>query len=158
MKALFLFFASVLFLTPVMYSSSNMVNPSSEVVIPENETKNFTDDPVAYITENFDLKKHPEFLKSKDDLVFYVTFKCSKGHLVARYNGKGELVSTRQKFRNISVPVEVMTEIYRDYKGWEVKDIDYRASGKGKSTKAARYKILLEKEGQQMVYRKKIKL
>ena len=157
MKALISIFFATLFLAPVMNSSPDFKGTNSEVLIPENQTKKFTEDPVAYITKNFNLKNHPEFLASEDGSNFLVTFKCAKGRLEAKYNSKGELTSTRHKFKNVSIPSEIMADIYRDFKGWEVADINYKASGRGETVKTARYKILLKKDGQEKVFIKKVK-
>lgn len=128
-----------------------------EVIIPESEAERFTDDPVAYICQNFKIKEHSEFANSIGESVFYVTFRCAKGSLTAEYDSEGNLIATRQKFKNVSLPPEIRTEIYRDYKGWEVTNINYKARGKGEVVKNRRYVIRLEKEGQKKVLRKRIK-
>ena len=156
MKTLFSLLLSTLFFAPTVDSRAVDKTYSSEVIISEAETKQFTDDPLAYISKNFKLKEHPSF-KAQDGVKYAVTFKCVKGNLHAVYDGEGKLITTRLKFRDISIPREIMAEIHLDYQGWEVVSINYRAFGRGETFRTSRYDIKLKKENQKAIFVKKIK-
>jgi hypothetical protein len=149
--------------TSVLFSSSSYVYSSegetpreSEIFISDEKTELFTADPLGYIAKNFDIRKHSSFLEAKEETEFLVSFKCFKGRLTAKFDDHGNLIYHTQKFNNIKVPVEIMSEVYRDFKGWEVVNIDYKAHGKGDSVDKAVYKLTLQKNDQQQLFTKKL--
>lgn len=154
-------FLCVLFLAfgPIIQKPStvNVGSMVSDVLISAEDTEEFTEDPIAFVLKNFDLTKHPVFQNANDATSFEVTFKCSKGYLRGLYNSEGELVSSIQKFENISIPVEIMEEIYRDYKGWEVTNIKYNATGKGDSVDFARYTVKIQNGDKHKTITKKLR-
>lgn len=156
MKTLISLLFSALFFAPTVDFGSVDKPSKSEVVISEAETKKFTDDPIAYISKNFNLKEHSSF-NAHGGAEYAVTFKSLKGILHAVYDSEGKLISTRLKFRDISIPREVMAEIHRDYQGWEVVSIDYRAFGRGEIIRSSRYDIKLKKDNQEVTFVKKMR-
>ena len=154
MKTLILTMSAIL-VAQINSFSGGKTDP--EILIPENETEIFTEDPVAYISENFHIKDYEAFTEAEKGSQFIVTFKCAKGQLTATYDNLGNLKSTRQRFKNITIPNEIMAEIYREHQGWEVREVKYRASGKGTSTQWARYIITLGKGGEERTFKKTLR-
>lgn len=96
---------------------------------------------------NFDLK-NAEFYEDNTE-TYSVYFRIPKGKILAIYDGdSGEILSTAEKFTDVSLPLPVQNSIIDNYLGWKVAGdiylVKYRADKRG--TKRT-YKILLEKNG-----------
>lgn len=84
--------------------------------IKENHVGEFQEDPLAFIRDRFYIH---QFIKENEDrnFIFYeVNFKTKKGNVLARYDEDGEMVSTTQRFKNVTLPDDVKLEILRNYK------------------------------------------
>jgi hypothetical protein len=64
--------------------------------------------------------------------------------LSAKFDKKGELVSSFQKFKNKRLPIDVMVEIARSYNGSTVNESNSFANSKGWAITKEYYKIKIE--------------
>ena len=74
----------------------------------------------------------------KYEMVFQHLGRKSEVRLATVENGFTELNITL-------VPQEIMSEIYAKFKGWEVKQVNYRAYGYGENINTERYVFKLQK-------------
>lgn len=92
------------------------ITNSVAVKISESYYGEFHEDPLAFIEGHFDIDR---FVKENADQGFdsyNVTFKTSKGNVMANYDNEGELVSTYQRFKNVDLPDDVKLELLQQYR------------------------------------------
>lgn len=103
----------------------------------------FSENPIKFIKENFDLKALAKETQNEKFDTYYVTFKSKKGSLTAVYNKEGELELTSQKFQNVLLPIEMRKGLLQNYKGWSMTKNSYFAWGKKDQVDQEVYKISL---------------
>ena len=92
---------------------------------------------------NFDLK-NADFYEDETQN-YNVYFKIPIGKILAVYDGKGEILRTSERFRDISLPLPVANSVVDKYPGWRISgDIYVVTYRRGKGAKKM-YKLFLEK-------------
>lgn len=79
---------------------------------------------------------------------FEITFRSTKGSIVAQYDNKGSILSTQEKFNDVALPKEVGVSILKDYPGWDFVKTSYtlyynRATGTKKN-----FKVQISRDGE----------
>ncbi len=91
---------------------------------------------------NFDLKNSDFY---EDDFDFYkVFFYIPDGKIVASYDGKGNIVSTIEKFRDVKPPRAVINSVTKRFPGWSIHKDTYRVTYHNKKGTVKTYKLILE--------------
>ena len=76
---------------------------------------------------------------------FQVVFKQSNGKIIAIYDNDGQIVKSYERFKNVILPREVLTNIFMDHQGWEINKDTYQVTyNRGKEAKKV-YKVQLRK-------------
>lgn len=101
------------------------------VSVKESYSGEFHENPIAFMKNNFDSKSFIEYAGKDGFDAYTVTFKSKKGTLEAKFGEDGELLNTRQNYKNILVSEEMRYYLYKNYKGWEIVKNKYVASGNG---------------------------
>jgi len=130
-------------------------------VIRENYVGEFSKNPIKFMKENFDIQNFISYLDQKKSTDFQkshyesyrVTFSTNKGYLEAKFSKDGELTETAQKFKNILVPSDIRTELYTNYKGWNMVKNTYTASGKSDQIDKELYRIKLKNGNKSQIVR-----
>lgn len=99
------------------------------VKLPEKFAGEFQNDPLTFMKNNFDVKKFIEDNREYDE--FWVDLKSRKGHLAAKFNKKGELVSSAQKFKDVRLPENARVKILEKYRDAAIVGNKYLCSTKG---------------------------
>ena len=123
------------------------------IKVKESYQKQFQSNAIAFINENFDLKRFRKE-SGNDDGDVYITVTSSNGALKAVYNQDNELVKTYQKFHNVPLPFDVRNQVYAGYKGWTITKDKYIAFGMSSNIDNEKYIVHLEKDNK----REKIKI
>lgn len=94
---------------------------------------------------SFDLK-NSEFYSDDYDL-YEISFFIPDGHILAAYNSDGVIIRSVEKFKDVTLPREVIESVAKQYPNWTFKKDVYLVSyydnnEGGKITK--KYKITLE--------------
>ncbi len=105
----------------------------------------FSENPIQFMKDNFDVNTFLTAMEDKKFDLFYVTFKSKKGNLTAVFNNLGELEKTSQKFKDIKLPIEMRKDILRDHQGWNVIKNSYTAWGKKDLIEQEVYRVSLQK-------------
>ena len=120
------------------------IDPDKDLVgflIPEKNYGEFHKDPLEFVKQRFSsLQLARENMQSNYD-GYFVTFKTQKGHLAARFNQDGELVSSYQAFKNVPLPDEAKLQILEKYRDANVKAVKFVATTKGWEFKKQVYKV-----------------
>ncbi|MDN3724816.1 hypothetical protein QRD02_10510 [Aequorivita sp. SDUM287046] len=113
--------------------------------IKESENRQFAKDPIGFMNANFDIKN---FINSTDKKYhsYLVTFVSEHGTLEADFDRDGDLVETRQQFKNVVLPAYIRNDVYSTYQGWTLVKTKYNARTKGNTVANGTYKIQLEKD------------
>lgn len=114
------------------------------IKIPEKTVGDFEKDPLAFMKKEFDVSR---FIEENSDLhftEFQVNFVSKKGYLVARFDKNGDLISSKQRFKNIRLPLDVQEEVTRQSNGAVVSGTKSFANSKGWDINKEFYKIKLE--------------
>jgi hypothetical protein len=77
--------------------------------------------------------------------VNHLTFKKGKDFIKATFDQNGSILRTYEKFRNIGIPGDVRTRLYKDYPGWTMTSNTYVVSYGPKMEVKKIYNIGLEK-------------
>jgi len=93
---------------------------------------------------HFDIQKVIEASEDKNYDSYLVTFKSDNGYLKADFDGEGELLETRQNFKNVILPLDLRIDIHSTYKGWTLVKTKYNAKTKGDLLVKAFYRVKLE--------------
>jgi len=121
-------------------------------LVRESYAGEFSENPIKFMNENFDIqsfisymdqKKSTDLQKSNNES-YRVKFSSDKGYLEAVFSKDGELTGTTQNFKNILVPSDIRTELYANYKGWNMVKNTYTASGKSDHKDKELYRIKLK--------------
>lgn len=114
------------------------------VKISESVPGEFEKDPIAFVKSNFDISPYLAQTPNEQFYSYQVTFKTRKGHLMADFDDKGNLVKTSQKFENIVLPLDLSKQLYRDHKGWEMVKNKVVAHGKKDKIDKAVYRVTMQ--------------
>jgi hypothetical protein len=121
-------------------------------MVKENYAGEFSENPIKFMKENFDIQNFISYLESKENSdiqklnidSYQVTFSSKKGYLDAIFTKDGKLEATSQNFKNILLPLNVRRDLYTNYKGWNMVKNNYTASGKSDKIDNELYKIKIK--------------
>ncbi len=100
----------------------------------------------------YDITKSPLF---NNHIPYYnINFTQPNGQILATYDGRGKLVRSFERFKNIAFPIPVRNSIYRAYPGWTVKGNTYLVSYYHNKDLKKVYRVQLGKDG----LKKKLKI
>ncbi|MGC1630852.1 MAG: hypothetical protein WA749_01950 [Gelidibacter sp.] len=108
----------------------------------------FVKNPIGFLNENFDIHKFINMVGIEKYESYSVELRSSKGFMLASYDGEGNLISTRQNFKNILMPRHLRLQVYNSHKGWNLNKNKYIASTKGIVLDKAVYKLTLKNGNQ----------
>ena len=134
----------VLFPLQVTKVGSDHSGSTFKVEVLEASEGDFHRDPIGFLKRNLDMSA---VIRMADENTgsYSVTFRSTKGTLIANFDRQGALKSTSQKFRNIALPRDLREELYRDHKGWAMVRNKYVAKGDAHSVEKQAYHIKLKK-------------
>ncbi|NJW55867.1 hypothetical protein HC175_23420, partial [Salinimicrobium sp. CDJ15-91] len=72
-----------------------------------------------------------------------VSFKSTKGHLLANFDGDGDLISSFQKFKNVRLPEDARMQILQQYRDAVITGNKHVAISKGWDVQKEFYKVKL---------------
>ncbi|GGW32529.1 hypothetical protein [Arenibacter certesii] len=75
---------------------------------------------------NYDVTEDPNFDGNYDD--YKVIFSQTNGRIIATYDAEGKVLSTIEKFKNVTPPNSVRDEIYKQYPDWIIQKDIYRVT------------------------------
>lgn len=111
--------------------------------IPEKKAGEFESDPLQFMKERFDIQKMVKDNEGSDYIEYHVTFVSNKGQLQARFKPDGDLVSSKQRFVNTTLPADVRLEIARLYQDAKIEKSKHFAHSKGWDIDKEYYKVKL---------------
>ncbi len=114
-----------------------------ELKVKESYPGHFSENPIRFMQENFDIKELLSAIDTKDFDEIQVSFINRKGHLKATFDKDGYLLGTSQQFKNIALPRNVREQLYNENKGWSMIKNKYVASGKSDMIQKEKYRIRL---------------
>ncbi len=133
--------------TKLEYRPESMkLDPASNslvISIPEKSYGEFEKDPLAFMKDQFDIQKVVKDNETKDYDSYRVNFKSTKGHLLANFNGDGDLVSSYQKFKNVRLPEDARLQILQQYRDAVITGNKHVAISKGWDVQKEFYKVKL---------------
>jgi len=92
---------------------------------------------------NFDLKNASFY--EDETLEYSVYFLIPKGKILAVYDGEGEILRTSERFKDVSLPLEVANAVVDKYPGWRISGDIYLVTYRRNKGASKMYKLLLEK-------------
>lgn len=113
-------------------------------VVKEREEGEFASDALGFMQRNFDIHAFMDEVGSDKYDSYELTFMNSQGFLKAEFDNKGELKRTQQEFKDVLVPANIRTELYRSHKGWTMVKNKYFAKGSGSLIEKEVYRIKLQ--------------
>ncbi|WP_324718961.1 hypothetical protein [Salinimicrobium sp. HB62] len=132
----------------VEYKKASMkLDPATQTLviqIPEKKVGEFGNDALVFMKNNFDIESFVKDNADQDYAEFQVNFLSDKGHLTARFNKDGDLISSQQKFKNMRLPHDVQLEIAQLYNGATVLGTKSFAHSKGWVIDKEYYRIKLD--------------
>lgn len=109
--------------------------------------RQFARNPIGFLKANFDIQNFINHTADKNYHAFVVTLKSEHGSLVADFDEEGNLLQTRQNFKEVILPAEIRNDLYQNYDGYTVTKAKYAARTKGEILSKAVYKVRLENQG-----------
>lgn len=110
--------------TRVEYKPVSMeVDPATNsvsLVIPESYYGEFQEDPLTFIQDKFNVNQLIQENKKMKFDSYQVYFDSKKGSVLANFDKDGSLVSTYQRFKDVSLPDDVKMQILQNYKNSKV--------------------------------------
>ena len=104
----------------------------------------FARDPIGFMYENFDIKNFIAALEGKKHESYEVSLRTKDGAMVANFDKDGNLISTRQNFKNVALSHPMILKVYKDYKGWIMTKNKYSATTEGEVITKEVYRITLQ--------------
>ena len=84
-----------------------------------------------------------EFYEDLGDF-YRVYFYIPEGTLVAAYDRKGKILYTIEKYKDVSLPRDVLSSVHERYPGWTIAKDVYKVSFDVKTGAQKQYKIVLK--------------
>ncbi len=75
---------------------------------------------------SFDLKNSD--IINDEEQYYNVSFEIPQGKILAVFDNEGEIISTSEKFTDISLPIDVSNAIVKKYPGWKITGDIYLAT------------------------------
>ena len=128
--------------------SSVEVSQTDQVYLDEVSDETFSNN-VVYTLEQkasrYDIKEHPSF-NVKGYGKYDVQFDMGKSKIVATYDQNGKIISAKENFKDLLVPVSVRESVDNKYPNWTLKSTAYTVNYNGQEAKK-RYMVQVEKDG-----------
>ncbi len=112
-----------------------------EFKLKESYAGHFTENPIRFMQENFDIDEFLNAIDTEDFDEIQVSFINRKGYLRATFDKNGNLVNTFQHFKNIALPRNIQEQLYNENRGWSMTKNKYVASGKSDMIQKEKYRI-----------------
>lgn len=113
----------------------------------------FETDPLTFMDTHLDINMFIDAVKDQKYDSFNVTFKSTKGDLKARFDNKGKLTQTSFKLKNVLIPSNLRTQLYRDHKGWDMVENMHVSKGKNGVVTKDYYHIKMERGNETRKFR-----
>lgn len=84
-----------------------------------------------------------EVFNSEDPSTYRLKFEQDQHKLVVHYNQKGEIISSKELYKNIRLPYDICTEITQAYPGWGIIDNSLKIKYNKGNLKSYEYKVLI---------------
>nr|WP_299341125.1 hypothetical protein [Allomuricauda sp.] len=94
----------------------------------------------------FNVSSAKGFAKSNEEL-FEVVFRSENGATFAYYDNEGKVVATLEKFRDVSLPLDIRKRLSKDFENWKIIGNSYISQFESGKITRKEYKIELSKEG-----------
>lgn len=107
------------------------VSNSMTVKLSETKAGEFSQDPLGFLKNNFDISRLVAENRDSDFTDYEVIFESRKGRLRASFDKEGNLTSSFQRFKNVPLPDEVRLEALRNFKDGQIVKNRYTANSKG---------------------------
>ena len=131
------------------------------VNIPEKYNGHFSENPLRFVRENFDIQKFILANRDANYDIYSVAFKTTKGDLKLRFNNRGELLTSYQVFKNVNMPVATTVSILKQNPDYDIVGNKHVASSRNSwvldkefykvklknGTKSKKIKVNLDKSG-----------
>ena len=131
----------------VDYKKSSMkIDPATQTLvikIPEKKLGEFGKDPLTFMKNNFEIEQLLSDNANEDYTKYQVNFITKNGKLIAIYNNDGELISSKQRFKNMRLPYDVQLEVAKLYNGATILGTKSFAHSRGWEIEKEYYKIKL---------------
>jgi hypothetical protein len=105
----------------------------------------FARDPIGFMYENFNIKSFIATLEGEKHDSHEVSLRTRGGAMLAIFDKVGNLISTRQNFKNVALSHPMILKVYKDYKGWIMTKNKYSATTEGEVITKEVYRITLQK-------------
>ncbi|NJY63805.1 hypothetical protein HC174_13730 [Salinimicrobium sp. CDJ15-81-2] len=119
------------------------VSNTLTIKISEKSYGEFNKDPLAFVKNQFDIQRVLKDNEKEDYDSYQVSFKSTKGHLLANFDGDGDLISSFQKFKNVRLPEDARMQILQQYRDAVITGNKHVAISKGWDVQKEFYKVKL---------------
>ncbi|MDX1601696.1 MAG: hypothetical protein R3209_01400 [Salinimicrobium sediminis] len=119
------------------------VSNTLTIKIAEKNYGEFEKNPLAFVKNGFDIQRVLKDNEKEDYDSYQVSFKSTKGHLLANFDKDGELVSSFQKFKNVRLPEDARMKILQQYRDAVVVGNKHIAVSKGWDIQKEFFKVKL---------------
>ena len=97
----------------------------------------------------YDVKESPFY--DEDYESYRVSFFIPEGKIVAAYNENGEILRTIERFKNVTLPRDIVNKIGKLYPDWTIVEDAYKVNYFGRSGNAKKqYKVKLKNGNEKM--------
>ena len=62
------------------------------------------------------------------NMPFVAIFKTQKGSITVTYNYKGEVLESKERFKNVMLPKDIIVDVLKKNKGWKLSKTTYNVS------------------------------
>lgn len=126
-----------------------MEEPSNSLSfkVSEDYVGQFHSNPLKYAMENFNIMDFIEANRDMEYDTYTVTFKTNKGNLRVNFNKDGEIKSSSQRFKDVSLPYDSMYSVLRANEGYSIvstKHLAYTYTMAGRAANKEFYKVKLK--------------
>lgn len=74
---------------------------------------------------NYDISAHSIYDNSEKSW-YQITFKDEQSELIVNYNAKGEIITSKENYKNIKLPYAIASKITRDFPSWRIEHNTYK--------------------------------
>lgn len=126
---------------------------SISFIIPEAYDGEFTENPLLFVYQKFDISEFIEANKKSNFDSYQVSFKSPKGYLNAEFDKHGNMRRASQLFKDVKIPTYTVAEVLKANEGWNIVGNKHVAFSKEWNIEKEYYKIKLEKGNKKKVVR-----
>ncbi|MFV8839301.1 hypothetical protein [Salinimicrobium soli] len=120
------------------------VNHELVVKVKEKAYGEFQKDPLAFVKNHFNVQ---QFIRDNEKLgydSYEIVFKNRAGQLFTTFDNKGELIGSRQRFKNVPIPDDTKLAILEKYRDAKILSNRYAAYSKSWNIEKEVYKVKLQ--------------